>query len=586
MADFQTEQVSVLLGEGDGTFQPFKPYPTGANPSSIVAADFNGDGKLDLAVTSTPLGSSAGNVVSLLLGNGDGTFGTHPTLFGAGYLSYSAVVGDFNGDGAADLAVANGGSNTVSLLLNVQGTAISFTSSGNPSEYGTSVKLTASVAESVSNGSAPTGTVTIMNGSTVIGSGNLESGPVSVSTSSLPVGLNALSAVYSGDKNYQKPTVFLTQTVTQAGSSLTVSSSPNPSSPNQLVTVAATVSSKTSGVPTGTVTFIDGTTTLGHSSIDGNGYASFFTSSLAIGTHTITAAYGGDSNFGGSTSVATSQVVSLTPAFGISASALAPSSVAAGANSTSTITITAAGGLDPSTVKLSCSSILPASNTSPTCSFSSITVVSGIGTATLTVGTTGPSASLNERRTPLFYAFAFLLPSAGLGLVLLPRRKNEKFVAMALVLLISGGCIIQSACGGGSKSAPPTPTVKSVSSTALASSANPSMAAQAVTFSATVTSSSGTPTGGVTFFDGSTNLGSGNLTSGVASFKSSSLAAGTHSITASYGGDANFNGSTSSALSQVVDNSGTASGTYTITVAGSATGATSQTAAPLTLVVK
>jgi len=61
---------------------------------SIVdrCGDFNGDGKLDLALTSTPLGSSPGNLVSLLLGNGDGTFGA-PALFGAGYLSYSSAVG-------------------------------------------------------------------------------------------------------------------------------------------------------------------------------------------------------------------------------------------------------------------------------------------------------------------------------------------------------------------------------------------------------------------------------------------------------------------------------------------------------------
>ncbi len=490
VADYQTEQVSVLLGNGDGTFQSFQPYSTGANPSSILAFDFNGDGKLDLALTSTPLGSSAGNVVSLLLGNGNGTFAPF-TLFGAGYLSYSAVVGDFNGDGAEDIAVANGGSNTVSLLLNVQGTAMSFVPSPNPSSFGESVTLTASVAASVSNGSAPTGSVTFKNGSSVIRSGPLANGEFSFTTPTLPVGNNSLSAVYSGDSNYQK--------------------------------------------------------------------------------HTVSAA----------------QVVNPAVAFVLTASALSPSSVAAGGSSSSIVTITTSGGLDPSTVVLSCSSILPGTNPAPTCSFSAITVANGIGTAALTVFTSAPTASLAGQHRPRLYAIWLLLPAAGLGLMLLPRPRSGKFVAMALVLVISGACVFQAACGGGGSNNTPTKLAsKSASSTAVTSSANPSLMGQAVTLTATVSSSSGSPTGTVTFLDGTTTLGTGTLASGSAAFQASALTPGTHSLTAAYSGNPNFNSSTSSALSQVVDNPGTASGTYTITVAGSAAGAPSQTAAPLTLTVQ
>ncbi len=228
VADFQTQQVSVLLGNGDGTFQPVKAYSTGANPSSIVIADFNGDGKPDLALTSTPLGSFPGNLVSLLLGNGDGTFGS-PALFGTGSEAYSAAVGDFNGDGATDLAVANGISNTVSLLLNTQGTAMTVASSSNPSVWGQSVTFTTTVLASVSNGkAAPTGSVTVKNGTTVIGSGALVNGTFSLSTATLPVGADALSAVYSGDSNYQSRTVGLTQTVQSAGTSTALLSSANP----------------------------------------------------------------------------------------------------------------------------------------------------------------------------------------------------------------------------------------------------------------------------------------------------------------------------------------------------------------------
>jgi len=104
----------------------------------------------------------------------------------------------------------------------------------------------------------------------------------------------------------------------------------------------------------------------------------------------------------------------------------------------------------------------------------------------------------------------------------------------------------------------PNPAQTATSNTALASSLNPSTAGQSVTFTATVTgvATPGTPTGTVTFKDGATTLSSVVLSGGVAKFSTSTLTVGTHSITAVYGGDATFVGSTSAVLSQVVDSSG------------------------------
>jgi len=215
VADYQTQQVSVLLGNGDGTFQPVKAYSTGANPWSIVAADFNGDGITDLALTSTPLGSSPGNLVSLLLGKGDGTFGAY-SLFSAGYQAYSSVVGDFNGDTAPDLAVVNGNSNTVSILVNAQGTKMTLSSSGSPSISGQSVTFTVTVKASVAESGTPTGTVKLQNGNTVLGSGTLSADQVMITTSALPVGTDTVSAVYLGDSNFQAHTVSITQQVNAA----------------------------------------------------------------------------------------------------------------------------------------------------------------------------------------------------------------------------------------------------------------------------------------------------------------------------------------------------------------------------------
>jgi hypothetical protein len=103
--------VSVLLGNGDGTFQPVVNYGTGNDPDSLAVGDFNGDGKLDLAV-----GNASDNTVSVLLGNGDGSLQA-AVNYPVGNAPVSAVVGDFNGDGLIDLAVANSGDNTVGVLL-------------------------------------------------------------------------------------------------------------------------------------------------------------------------------------------------------------------------------------------------------------------------------------------------------------------------------------------------------------------------------------------------------------------------------------------------------------------------------------
>src|SRR6185369_16139456 len=93
------------------TFGTKTDFGTGASPLSVAVGDFNGDGKLDLAVANFDAAS-----VSILLGTGTGSFGAK-TDFGAGPGPSSVAVGDVNGDGKLDLAVANGGNSTVSILL-------------------------------------------------------------------------------------------------------------------------------------------------------------------------------------------------------------------------------------------------------------------------------------------------------------------------------------------------------------------------------------------------------------------------------------------------------------------------------------
>jgi hypothetical protein len=106
--------ISVLLSNGDGTFTSKPTLATGSVPYSLTAGDFNGDGKLDLAVAN--FASGAPSIVSIFLGNGDGTFQA-PATYAVGRGPISVVTGDFNGDSKLDLAVANQNDHTVSILL-------------------------------------------------------------------------------------------------------------------------------------------------------------------------------------------------------------------------------------------------------------------------------------------------------------------------------------------------------------------------------------------------------------------------------------------------------------------------------------
>lgn len=103
--------VVVLLGNGDGTFQPQVRYAAGTYPAYVVVGDFNGDGIADLVVT-----NQLSNDISILMGKGDGTFYA-AVNYAAGNSPGFVLVGDFNGDGIADVAIANYGGTNISILL-------------------------------------------------------------------------------------------------------------------------------------------------------------------------------------------------------------------------------------------------------------------------------------------------------------------------------------------------------------------------------------------------------------------------------------------------------------------------------------
>lgn len=183
------------------------------------------------------------------------------------------------------------------------------TSSSNPSTFGNSITFTATVSPS-----AATGSVTFYDGATSLGTIALSGGSAALATSSLSAGTHQISAIYSGDSTYTGSTSnTITQTVNNPAPAATTTtittSTPNPSTYGQSVTFTAQVTSA-SGTPTGTVTFKDGNATLGSSTLNGSGIATFSTSALAAGTHSsITAVYGGSTNFVSSTSSPFTQTV-------------------------------------------------------------------------------------------------------------------------------------------------------------------------------------------------------------------------------------------------------------------------------------
>ena len=196
--------ISLLLGNGDGTFQSPALFTDIGDGELVNTADINGDRNLDLIVAA-PF-SVDGDRVTIMFGNGDGTFQPGVNTEAASAPSTTAVA-DFNHDGAPDLAVSNGSStDTVSIFLNLGGSHVRATSQPNPSKAGQTVTFVIQVTPTFPGRPSPTGTITLNDGGQTLAVIRLQPARTYFRTSKLSLGTHTITLEYSGDSNYNPNT--------------------------------------------------------------------------------------------------------------------------------------------------------------------------------------------------------------------------------------------------------------------------------------------------------------------------------------------------------------------------------------------
>jgi large repetitive protein len=435
----------------------------------------------------------------VLNATGSATFATTTLAVGAHSISVT-----YSGDAshAASTSTDNG-AQPLSQIVEEQ-TAVTLTSSVNPSLVGQSVTFTATVAALNGGGILPDGTVTFMDGATTLFTGPLAGGVITYTTATLANGLHPITAVYSGDatKEILGETSAVLNQIVQAPATIVVTTSGSPSYFGAPVTFTATIASSATIPAGGVVNFFDAGAKIGTGTLSGGtpDIAQFTTSALDVGTHSITATYAGDNSNTAAASAPITQVVTQTQTATTVAAVPSPGIAGLAETITATVTITHGTGTPTGLVTFTSGAIV-------------------LGTANLSAAGT---ATINPVLAPGNYSI--VATYAG--------DTND----------------------GSSVSAPFALTVAQATTvTALTVVPNPSSWLQSVAFTATVTGNGAIPTGMVQFFAGGVLIGAGTLNlNGVATLNYASLAIGTYAITATYAGDANDAASTSLPVSLTV----------------------------------
>jgi ELWxxDGT repeat protein len=367
---------------------------------------------------------------------------------------------------------------------------------------GGQVTLTATVTAANPGQPAPTGQVVFRDGDVIYGSAPLVNGTATLAATIVVTGPHAIQAVYTGDGTFDESiSSNVTVTAGRAATTVALTSSDAAASPGESVNFTATVSTAVNvpTLPGGSVSFFDGSKFLGTGFLNG-GVASYQTSSLSAGQHSITAVYGGDANYSPGSSAALAQSVGAKITVGLTANKT-------NTNLGQAIMLSAH-------VATADGSSLPAGSTvifrDAATPLGSVTV-DGNGNATLTVSTLGVGS----------HSLSAALFNGG-----------AEFDSPAVAVNV--------------KVASTTMALRSTDQTAIVG--------EILTLTATIsTPGSGGPaaTGTVTFTDGGKTLGTASVANGRAALRLANLALGMHPITANYAGDTNYTGSSAS-LTQTV----------------------------------
>jgi Bacterial Ig-like domain (group 3)/Chitobiase/beta-hexosaminidase C-terminal domain/FG-GAP-like repeat/Fn3 associated len=550
-----TNGIQVTESNGDGGFRPLATQTLTFTPNSIAAADFNGDGKLDLAVTGQT-GNTGG--IWILLGNGDGTFQnpSAPTISGNIGANTSLVAGDFNGDGIPDLASAVSPGEAKAPITVALGNGNGTFQAPVAYPIGPYYSPQFPIVTADFNGD---GRADLVSGQNVYISYTGTSAVASLTDVTVTAGSyseHALQCTYPGDANYSgssnatfvnftqaaTPTFSLlvgnystAQTVTIADASggpiYYTSDGTNPTTSSTLYTgpisVSTTETLKAISSPTTHYTsaiseVVYTITDPPAFSVPGGTYSTQQSVSLTDGTTGAAIYYTTDGSTPGKTSPQYSTPITVVGNMTLNAVALAPGNLFS-----PVVSATYSVPPETTTTAIAASSLTAAENQKITLT-ASVTGMTPTGTVTFSAGTTTlGTATLTSGAASLQVSF----PNAGSYVITAAYSGNATNAAST-----SSSVTVVVAQGG--------------TTTALASSTLTANEKQMITLTATVTGDN--PTGTVAFSSGSLSLGTGTLTSGVATLQTSFATAGSYIITASYSGDTNNLASTSSTITVVV----------------------------------
>lgn len=495
-----------VYGKSDGTFEigaqiAMPQMQSGVLLGAVQVADVNRDGIPDLVAL-----ISTGVIVRHGLGNRTWDVGDPYISGGTGGTPSAFWVQDLNQDGFPDIATLEDHSYAVGVLLNLPGTTdllAALSVSPEPQPQGAGATLDFALTPAMSGVSAPAGTVQISVDGVSAGSGTLTNGKLHIplqGADKLLTGRRWVVASYAGSSLFHAVRAGVWHRVIGAGpaaSSTSLVAHPTTVPIGGSFTLTATVSGAGGSIPTGTVTFNSGGTSIGTATLDGAGHAGLTWSPVA-GTYTLIAAYAGDANFTASSSDPVTVTVKL-PATITTLSASA-TSLTFGQTLTLSAKVAAESGPNPQ---------------------GSVTFLNGAAPMGASTLDSRGVAGITFTPDPGTYSFAASYPGSAVDS---PSTSTIVKVTVA-----------------------PSPTT-----TELSASPNPAPFGTTVTLTAKVNAKNASPVGEVSFLDGATVLATMPLNGGSATYSTSTLAVGTHTLTASYPGLSGYLASTSAPAQEII----------------------------------